>query len=165
MENKQIKAIETYYSGYRFRSRLEAKWAVFFDEIGVKYEYEPQGFDLGNGLRYLPDFYLPQFSYFVEVKGENDYLPEDMRKVDTFVKKSKMSVMILTDIPYSEESGGLYLIPVSYYLSKYGSHLDRCYGFFGIDGNNNPCFFDTYAVGDFRWEWHGLCNRPDTSKK
>ena len=26
-----IKAIETYYKGYRFRSRLEARWAVFFD--------------------------------------------------------------------------------------------------------------------------------------
>jgi hypothetical protein len=25
------KAIETHYKGYRFRSRLEARWAVFFD--------------------------------------------------------------------------------------------------------------------------------------
>ena len=40
----EIKAIETYYKGYRFRSRLEARWAVFFDAAGIKYEYEPEGF-------------------------------------------------------------------------------------------------------------------------
>lgn len=50
-----LKAIETRYKGYRFRSRLEARWAVFFDALGLRWEYEPQGFDLG-GVRYLPDF-------------------------------------------------------------------------------------------------------------
>ena len=35
----EIKAIETYYKGYRFRSRLEARWAVFFDAACVEYEY------------------------------------------------------------------------------------------------------------------------------
>lgn len=53
-----IKAIETEYKGYRFRSRLEARWAVFFDACGVKWEYEPEGFDLGDGIWYLPDFLL-----------------------------------------------------------------------------------------------------------
>lgn len=51
-----IKAIETEYNGYRFRSRLEARWAVFFDALGVKYEYEPDGFVLPSGRKYLPDF-------------------------------------------------------------------------------------------------------------
>ena len=45
-----LKAIETEYKGYRFRSRLEARWAVFFDACGVSWEYEPEGYDLGNGL-------------------------------------------------------------------------------------------------------------------
>lgn len=53
-----IKAIPTEYKGYRFRSRLEARWAVFFDACGVEWEYEPEGYDLGNGLYYLPDFLL-----------------------------------------------------------------------------------------------------------
>lgn len=35
-----IKAIETSYKGYRFRSRTEARWAVFFDALGVRWEYE-----------------------------------------------------------------------------------------------------------------------------
>lgn len=33
-----IRAIETVYNGYKFRSRLEAKWAVFFDAVGIKYD-------------------------------------------------------------------------------------------------------------------------------
>jgi hypothetical protein len=51
-----IKAIETKYKGYRFRSRLEARWAVFFDACGYQWEYEPEGFNLPCGTHYLPDF-------------------------------------------------------------------------------------------------------------
>lgn len=76
-----IRAIETRYKGYRFRSRLEARWAVFFDALGLRWEYEKEGFDLPSG-RYLPDFFvhwdakrtarLLQFrevGYWVEIKG------------------------------------------------------------------------------------------------
>ena len=68
-----VKAIETVYNGYRFRSRLEARWAVFFDAAGIKYEYEPEGFEFYNCEtdttdRYLPDFYLSQFDCYAGVK-------------------------------------------------------------------------------------------------
>lgn len=53
-----LKAIQTRYAGYFFRSRLEARWAVFFDALGLKWEYEPQGFELSDGTLYLPDFKL-----------------------------------------------------------------------------------------------------------
>lgn len=52
----QVKAIQTVYKGYKFRSRLEARWAVFFDTLGVDWEYEVEGFELGDGVYYLPDF-------------------------------------------------------------------------------------------------------------
>jgi hypothetical protein len=64
-----IKAIETEYAGCRFRSRLEARWAVFFDALSIKWLYEPQGYILGNGDAYLPDFWLPDLQLWVEVKG------------------------------------------------------------------------------------------------
>lgn len=69
-----IKAIETHYKGYRFRSRLEARWAVFFDALGLQWEYEPEGYDLGEAGWYLPDFRVktPQGSdcwYDVKPKG------------------------------------------------------------------------------------------------
>lgn len=52
-----IQAIETSYNGYRFRSRLEARWAVFFDAIDQKYRYETEGYVL-SGIPYLPDFQI-----------------------------------------------------------------------------------------------------------
>lgn len=71
MTTPTIPAIETEYAGHRFRSRLEARWAVFFDAMGIKWIYEPQGYELGNGQKYLPDFWLPGAfnSCWVEVKG------------------------------------------------------------------------------------------------
>lgn len=64
----EIKAIETEYNGYRFRSRLEARWAVFFDVANISYKYETEGYVLQDGTKYLPDFYLPDFDLFVEIK-------------------------------------------------------------------------------------------------
>jgi hypothetical protein len=52
-----VKAIETSYKGYRFRSRLEARWAVFLDAIGARWDYEPEGYELPSGW-YLPDFFV-----------------------------------------------------------------------------------------------------------
>lgn len=63
-----IHAIETEYKGYRFRSRLEARWAVFFDAIKLEWDYEVEGFKLSNGERYLPDFWFQSLGCFGEVK-------------------------------------------------------------------------------------------------
>ena len=65
-----MKAIQTEYKGYLFRSRLEARWAVFFDKLGIRYEYEPEGLVLSDRTGYLPDFFLPDFHCFFEVKRD-----------------------------------------------------------------------------------------------
>ena len=67
-----IKAIETRYAGYHFRSRLEARWAVFFDSLKIKYRYEPEGFKFSDEC-YLPDFYLPDLKMFAEVKPDASF--------------------------------------------------------------------------------------------
>lgn len=67
-----IKAIETRYAGYRFRSRLEARWAVFMDHLNVPWEYEPQGYVINDNTPYLPDFLVypnTRFAFWLEVKG------------------------------------------------------------------------------------------------
>lgn len=64
-----IKAIETHYKGYRFRSRLEARWAVFFDYMDWEWEYEKEGFVLPAGY-YLPDFWIETVKMWVEVKPQ-----------------------------------------------------------------------------------------------
>ena len=63
--NYTIKAIPTTYAGVRFRSRLEARWAAFFDLCGWSWDYEPIDLD-----GWAPDFILkfPIADIYVEVK-------------------------------------------------------------------------------------------------
>lgn len=80
-----IKPIETQYDGYRFRSRLEARWAVFFDTLGIKYQYEIEGYEM-EGLRYLPDFYIPSLNRWFEIKGKP--LTEiELKKCEEFCRR------------------------------------------------------------------------------
>ena len=76
-----IKAIETTYKGYRFRSRTEARWAVFFDALGIRWEYEKEGFDLGEAGWYLPDFWLPDINTWVEVKPDTAKISTEPLKI------------------------------------------------------------------------------------
>jgi len=110
---RKIKAIQSEYKGYLFRSRLEARWAVFFDFCGVDYEYEPEGYDLGNGLMYLPDFLLHGVDgrdggdLYVEVKGQ--MTDADAEKINRFYEmgkddpdangKSKTAILVVGNIP------------------------------------------------------------------
>lgn len=90
-------AIQTVYAGCYFRSKLEARWAVFFDSLGIRWNYEPEGYKIGGTYPsdfdgtsdfeprdvewYLPDFYLPDLETWVEVKGQFGDL-----ELDTCVK-------------------------------------------------------------------------------
>lgn len=74
-----IRSLNTKYAGCEFRSRLEARYAAFFNALGIAWEYEPQGyqvtFRLANSddtFNYLPDFWLPEMAVWFEVKGELD---------------------------------------------------------------------------------------------
>jgi len=93
-----MKAIDTIYNGYKFRSRLEARWAVFFDEAGIIWEYEKEGYDLGDGVYYLPDFWLPQLDIFVEVKGSR-LSKADTIKVERLAEQSNKRVAVVGSIP------------------------------------------------------------------
>lgn len=96
--------IETEYNGYRFRSRLEARWAVAFDAMGIQYEYEPEGFVLNDGSKYLPDFrllnvrhrsYIDEFDpLYVEVKGQMS--PYDLKRIELFPEP----IIVIGNIPH-----------------------------------------------------------------
>jgi hypothetical protein len=62
-----IQAIPTKYAGVQFRSRLEARWAAFFDLLRWPWHYEP--IDLAG---YIPDFILSgkDADFLIEVKPE-----------------------------------------------------------------------------------------------
>ena len=142
----EIKAIETEYNGYRFRSRLEARWAVFFDALGVKYEYEPEGFDLGNGVYYLPDFLIhdviPRFAQgdklqdlYVEVKGTPN--AEDANKIALFAEK--YPIWVVGNLPD----------PDDYIESCMGQRRDFCENKICTNKLNFPnrCVFCPYDHG------------------
>ena len=90
--NSSIEVKETIYKGFRFRSRLEARWAVFLDSLGVEYEYEPEGFNLPGVGAYLPDFRVmcyadrghdcEPYPLYIEVKGRMD--EASAAKIKTF---------------------------------------------------------------------------------
>lgn len=137
-----IKAIDTVYKGYRFRSRLEARWAVFFDTCGFKWVYEPQGYEI-NGVKYLPDFQLydvdrrfwaeeeKQKPFFVEVKGEMDGVSR--RKIDNFSRF--FPVYVVSNIPYALS---LYDYLDTIYDTWYNDKDYMLYSFATIDGDSYP---------------------------
>ena len=122
---RRITALETRYEGHRFRSRLEARWAVFFDALGVRYHYEPQGYGLGGGLgSYLPDFWIPPQSGFrggyVEIKGrKKDIIIRGGENIsvkeveDLLYRHPKISEVAIVAMPDSEmgEKACTYLVP------------------------------------------------------
>src|SRR5688572_12963133 len=99
-----MQPIETRYNGYRLRSRLEARWAVFLDTLGVKYEYEKEGFNLGGGTLYLPDFWLPDLECWIEIKPEAETLTEaDLAKVVKLAEQDGHPVTLLMGQPWPGE--------------------------------------------------------------
>lgn len=86
-----VHAIPTEYKGVLFRSRLEARWAVFFDTAGIPWEYEPEAF--GDGQQgYLPDFWLPDQQCYVEIKPTEEY---DGEKIELAYRATGKDIFVL----------------------------------------------------------------------
>ena len=153
---KDFKAIETIYKGYRFRSRLEARWAVFLDALGVEWEYEPEGFELPSGRRYLPDFRVmcwgtrgecskkTRFWLWIEVKGEmTDY---DYSRIVEFCGVSPEApfgtsghpVLIVGNIPES-----------LYEVLGHSSDYYPCFNYETIDGDDFGAYPTSTSDGQF----------------
>lgn len=89
-----MKAIETKYNDHLFRSRLEARWAVFLDTFGIDWNYEMEGYVLNNGQCYLPDFYLPQFKTWAEVKPNITLTHDETVKIRYFATEKPLLMLI-----------------------------------------------------------------------
>lgn len=103
-----MQPVETRYRGYRFRSRLEARWAVFFDALGIKWEYEAEGFNLGDVGWYLPDFWLVDMKIWVEVKPEAAS-PLEREKVYKLSALRQEYVLLIEGYPGYDEKYGAYI--------------------------------------------------------
>lgn len=178
----EIRPIETEYDGRRFRSRGEARLAVFWNEIGVRYSYEQEGYRLSNGRLYLPDFWIPEWDAFVEMKPNVKSEIEDGRRAakQLAADSGKLVLLFVGELgdhsywvePYPDETGVLrnsycdcrkttYLCDHDLYLPKFcpcfclGWHLDT-----GTEGSNlklgkEPCEFDEdFYATEPRFLWY-----------
>jgi hypothetical protein len=147
-----IQAIETHYAGHRFRSRLEARWAVFLDTLDIPWQYEPQGFELApfspehvqrmtdERLRepqpddakhlgaYLPDFWLPEQAAWLEIKGP-DPTAEDWARLFRFMELIENRVFVAVGS-----------IPNPRTIGDYGHDYDEK-------------SFEIYTYGDHHYAW------------
>lgn len=132
-----IQPIETRWQGYRFRSRLEARWAVYFEAMKIPWDYEPEGFDLGDLGWYLPDFQLYGKSIYAEVKPAGRDHEEVRRKMERLASGMQVNAILLDGPPEIRSYPALE--PVG---DKH--HLD--------------CWWDEWVLCNYRSEgrpWHG----------
>lgn len=173
----ELKAIQTEYKGYLFRSRLEAKWAVYFDLLGIRWEYEPEGLILSDGTKYLPDFYLSDFHCYFEVKRQSikGTAEEEtaISKISNGQYTDTWAGIIAFGDPVDDDlyifcqesddgGGGSYDDPITIgfnpdtrkpYLFAYNDRRERCfYTHFGDDMEEIPMVtteYGTYSYDDF----------------
>ena len=170
-----LKAIETVYNGYRFRSRLEARWAVFFDAMGIKYDYEKEGYDLGRGLLYLPDFWLPDLRSWVEIKP-NEPSEIESEKCELLSRQGNHNVlMLIGSIPSPQDeittlrplsSGTRYIRYDSAMTGALHSHIAI---YFGGGGFDYPYFWCQCPIchrvsAEFMGATERICNCIDGDK-
>jgi hypothetical protein len=101
---KSIAAIETKWNGITFRSRLEARWAMFMSHLGVPYLYEHEGYELDSG-RYLPDFWLPEIGAFLEIKPRQPSTQEQISCLE-LADMTKRRVVLFFGAPGHWLGGG-----------------------------------------------------------
>ena len=108
----EILPIPQWYGGIKFRSTLEARWAVFFDAAEIRWGYEPEGYVV-SGRPYRPDFLLRDCGTWAEVKGDPARLDIDLMRAAA-VELPRMSavrehgprLLILGPIPELPEEYG-----------------------------------------------------------
>ena len=162
MTTARIKALPTTYRRVQFRSRLEARWAVFFDALNLHWEYEPQGFMLDNRKDKHPDScYCPDFLVRTP-QGEDMWIeikPHNVKQNDKFDKFKKLidceRVYLLSGQP-------------SDVIDKHRI-CPRCCGFEVYDWNRYsgqhrfqcfPCDYETPCGGGNPFEYKNIAGIP-----
>jgi hypothetical protein len=94
------------HGGCEFRTELEAKWAVFFDEMELDWAYlQPKENE------YCPDFYLPQKDCYIEI-SEKTPTQQELNLYDDFAEKALKNDttfrLIIGEIPRTTSDFGAF---------------------------------------------------------
>lgn len=148
-----LQPIETRYAGCRFRSRLEARWAVFFDRLGIAWEYEPQGYNTAAGP-YLPDFHLPAVRQWIEIKGGQPSA-DDVARCAAFAQElTDETYFVFTDLPRTPSFGD---------VGPLGIRVDR-HLIYKMTGNTSHPMLGIVEGGDVPPDFHFFGHDiPDTA--
>jgi hypothetical protein len=98
-----------YYTKYNglivwLRSSFEMRVANLLDLLRIEWDYEGIGYDLGNTGTYFPDFWLPKYSLWIEVKGfMTDVAKHKMLLFHELYPTEKLIILYGSDITDMEE--------------------------------------------------------------
>lgn len=134
-----IVAIPTIYNSVRFRSRLEARWAAFFDLLQMKWSYEPMDFK-----GWIPDFFLHDHHQYTEVKPIDEYCLQTAKKMLTAAPDETLVLLGLAP--------------------KFTDGL--CYVGWWVNGGEagSPATLTTYC-GDYEIFYDGFSNSPKVNTR
>jgi hypothetical protein len=161
MTDDKLRPIPTRYAGCHFRSRLEARWAVYFDARKWPWEYEPEGFQLPSGW-YLPDFRvrvtpmcycygecLPRLEWF-EIKGAEP-TEREIRLAIELAEASRMQITMLGKVPRpGTTERGWRARSFHYYLPGICLPEDDLSDGLARRGTMHPHYFEVDGGGDDR---------------
>jgi len=86
----------------KFRSKYENAFAVYLNELGIKWQFEKFGEEIKNEtdvtLHYIPDFYLPDFGVYVEIA--NGMSKRLAHKMYAFKEQNKFGKLIVFDVQH-----------------------------------------------------------------
>ena len=112
----KLKAIETVYHGHKLMSRQDSRFSVLLNALAEPYRYELEGYYIGNGEKYLPDFWLEEAKIWIEIKG---MVPE----AGEFSKAVKLALI------------GEHPVAIFWGSYHYQSFIDNNYVFYKDDNN------------------------------
>ena len=146
---------------------------MLLDAIHADWEYEPEGFDLGDGTYYLPDFRIkarkgagcrtPEV-FYLEVKGVPT--KEDGEKCKKFAEHYPL--LIVGELPrvHGDCTGTLH----DYFNVDDDGYKEDCIrdSFYYVDGDKGPCLLCASVgggVGLYGPDWYwGEEGEPDEKK-
>lgn len=152
-----IKAIDTNYKGYKFRSRLEARVAVYLDALNASWQYEIEGYLLPVNGNYLPDFLVSSFPkcdrpFWLEVKAVKPTLKEIYKLRELCVVTKTPGAFFVGSTTHKGQQVSTFSAIAQHDGDYCGWHVEDAFKYIQVD---LPVYIeDETAPTDF-WDIHG----------